>query len=105
MEKKDISRSPRLDTILMVERFIKEHDGEFKRKKLWQSLPKKMMYQTFLTVLNYLLTSGKIALDHEGTVGWVYYPEDVKKLLKRPELDYDPALTRRLLAKKGIKFP
>jgi len=30
----------------MVEEFIKENDGENKKKKLWENLPKKMMYQT-----------------------------------------------------------
>ncbi len=76
---KNILRYPRLDTILMVEEFIKEHDGEFKKRKLWESLPKKMMYQTFQVIIDYLLYSKKISIDSEGKIGWIYYPETAKK--------------------------
>ena len=34
MDTENIMRYPRLDTVLMVEEFIKEHDGEFKKRKL-----------------------------------------------------------------------
>ena len=81
-EMRKILRFPRLDTGLMVERFIKEHDGEFKKRALWESLPKKMMYQTFCVVIDYLFYSNKISIDAEGKVGWIYYPEnkgDVEK--------------------------
>ena len=81
-EMRKILRFPRLDTVLMVERFIKEHDGEFKKRALWESLPKKMMYQTFCVVIDYLFYSNKISIDAEGKVGWIYYPEnkgDVEK--------------------------
>ncbi len=36
IKEKGILRYPRLDTVLMAEEFIKEHDGEFKRKELWE---------------------------------------------------------------------
>ena len=50
---KNILHYPQLDTVLMVENFIREHSGEYKKKSLWQSLPKKMMYQTFCVILDY----------------------------------------------------
>lgn len=75
-------RYPRLDTVLMVERFIQKHDGEFRKKQLWGRLPKKMMYQTFCVVIDYLLYSGKISVDAEGKIGWIYYPEKVEQDLK-----------------------
>ncbi len=80
---------PRLDTVLMVEEFIKEHSGEFKKKKLWESLPKKMMYQTFCTIFDYLQESNKIAVDKERKVGWIWNPELVKKYLSSPELRFE----------------
>jgi hypothetical protein len=86
LRRETILRYPRLDTILMVEDFIKEHDGEFKKRKLWEALPKKMMYQTFCVVINYLLYSRKISIDSEGKIGWIYYPE----------------ITRQYYAKKGL---
>ena len=83
---KTVLRYPRLDTVLMVERFIKEHDGEFKKRMLWESLPKKMMYQTFCVVIDYLADSRKISVDSEGKFGWIYYPELTKKYMIREDL-------------------
>ncbi|MDI6917264.1 MAG: hypothetical protein QMC80_05655 [Thermoplasmatales archaeon] len=82
---KEILHYPRLDTVLMVEEFIKEHSGEFKKRSLWEHLPKKMMYQTFQVVYDYLLNSGKIAIDSEGKIAWIWNPELVKRFLK-PDL-------------------
>lgn len=85
-EMKKILRFPRLDTVLMVERFIKEHDGEFKKRALWESLPKKMMYQTFCVIIDYLSYSNKISIDAEGKIGWIYYPEEARNYLERVDL-------------------
>lgn len=73
---------PQLDTVLMVEEFIRENGGEYKKRALWENLPKKMMYQTFEVIYNYLLDSGKIARDSEGKICWIWNPELVKKYLK-----------------------
>ena len=77
---------PQLDTVLMVEEFIREHSGEYKRKSLWQSLPKKMMYQTFCVILNYLYESGKIVSDKEGVIVWIWNPDLVKKYASKKNL-------------------
>ena len=74
LKTKSILHYPQLDTVLMVEQFIKEHDGEYKKRKLWESLPKKMIYQTFCVIIDYLLYSRKISIDAEGKIGWIYYP-------------------------------
>ncbi len=81
-----VIRFPRLDTVLMVERFIKEHSGEFKNRRLLESLPKKMMYQTYCTTIDYLLESGKIAVDKERKIGWIYNPALFRKYIKRADL-------------------
>jgi hypothetical protein len=80
------ARFPRLDTVLLLEEFIKEHDGEYKKKQLWNNLPKKMMYQSFSLILDYLIVSSKVSVDSEGKIGWIHYPEDVEKLLKKTHL-------------------
>lgn len=77
---------PQLDTVLMVEEFIRKHGGEFKKRKLWESLPKKMMYQTYSLIIDYLAGSGKIATDKEGKIAWIWDPEGVKKYLSKPHL-------------------
>jgi len=71
---------PQLDTILMVEKFIEEHSAEYKKKALWESLPKKMKYQTFKVILDYLEYSHKIAFDKIGKIVWIGY-EFNKKLV------------------------
>lgn len=88
MLKRNILHYPQLDTILRVEDFIRENSGEFKKKALWESLPKKMIYQTFCVIFDYLLESGKIALDGEGHVAWIWDPEGVKRYLARPDLSW-----------------
>ncbi len=88
MGNKTIVRSPRLDTVLMVEGFIKENDGEYKKKQLWGELPKKMMYQTYSTIIDYLLISGKISVDSQGKIGWIFYPEQARKRLEKAHLTW-----------------
>lgn len=83
---KNAGRYPRLDTVLMVEDAIKEHDGEFRKKQLWEKLPKKIMYQTYSIIIDYMLISGKISVDTEGKIGWIFYPQNVEKLLKKTHL-------------------
>jgi hypothetical protein len=85
---RNILHYPQLDTILRVEEFIKEHSGEYKKKSLWESLPKKMIYQTFCVIFDYLLESGKIAQDPEGHVAWIWNPELVAKYLAKPHLSW-----------------
>jgi hypothetical protein len=80
-------RSPTLDTVLMVERTIEKHSGEFTRTAIWKMLPKKVMWQTFLVVLMYLESINKIAFDREGKVAFIW----------------NPALARRLSGRKEIK--
>lgn len=81
-----MKRYPRLDTVMMIETHIREHDGEFKRKELWESLPKKMMYQTFKIAMDYLIESNKISIDSIGKVGWIYYPKSKINLMNDEHL-------------------
>ena len=86
LKKRNILHYPQLDTVLMVEEFIRKHSGEYRRKQLWQSLPKKMMYQTFSVVLDYLFESGKIVADREGKIVWIWNPELVKKYMDKKHM-------------------
>jgi len=86
MNIKNILHYPRLDSVLMVEKSIYDTSGEFTKKQLWERLPKKMMYQTFSVIIDYLLYSNKIAADREGKICWTYNPQGVKKILAKPHL-------------------
>jgi len=86
MVERKILHYPQLDTVLMVEEFIKEHSGEFKKRQIWENLPKRTMYQTFCVVFDYLANSGKIAIDGNAKVAWIWNPQLVQRFLRRPEL-------------------
>ncbi len=88
MDVKKILHYPRLDSVLMVEKLIYDTSGTYTKKQLWDRLPKKMMYQTFSVILDYLLYSGKIAIDAEGKLGWIWNPKLVRKYLKRTDLEW-----------------
>ncbi|MBA7693332.1 hypothetical protein ES703_101912 [subsurface metagenome] len=79
-------RSPTLDTVLMIEKTIQKYSGEFNRTQLWKNLPKKVMWQTYLIVLDYLQNINKIASDRNGTIGYIWNPKLAKILAKRPEV-------------------
>lgn len=53
----------KLDTVMMVEKAILDAEDYPTRMELWQKLPRKVQYQTFKRVLEYLEVSGKIAFN------------------------------------------
>ena len=65
------THSPTLDTVMMVESAIKGSDLPPSKMELWRSLPRKMMYQTFVGVLDYLEASNKILFDGKRRIVWV----------------------------------
>jgi len=76
-------RSPTLDTVLMIEKTIEKYSGEFNRTQLWKALPKKVMWQTYIVVLDYLQSINKIAIDKNGIIGYIWSPNIAKRFLKR----------------------
>ncbi len=76
-------RSPTLDTVLMIEKTIEKYSGEFNRTQLWKALPKKVMWQTYMVVLDYLQSINKIAIDKNGIIGYIWSPDIAKRFLKR----------------------
>lgn len=82
MQQMSILHSPTLESVLMVEEAIQKYSQECGKYQLWKKLPKKMMYQTFQVILDYLESSGKIMIDKDGCIMWTYNPERIKKLIK-----------------------
>ena len=77
-----VIHEPQLDTILMVEKAIKQAKTYPTKKQLLQSLPKQIQYQTFNRILEYLESSNKIAVDKRQII-WIF-PDNpkLKKLLE-----------------------
>ncbi len=80
MEMKQVLHYPQLDTVLMVEDFIRNLDRNMTKKQIWVRLPKKIMYQTFCVILDYLEKSNKITYDIKGNVVWIFNSGINKKL-------------------------
>ena len=77
---KKIDRSPRLDTILMVEKSLFKYRSDKTTSQIWRLLPKKMMWSTFTTILQYLEYSGKIHVEKDRTVTWLWNPSKVREM-------------------------
>ena len=82
MTEATLLHSPTLESVFMVEETIQKHSRECGKYQLWKKLPKKMMYQTFQVILDYLEQSGKILIDKEGCIIWTFNPERIKRLIK-----------------------
>jgi len=65
------THSPTLNTILMVEEVLKNSPKAISVAELKRKLPKKVMHNTLLQILDYLQVSGKILLGTRGVV-WVF---------------------------------
>ena len=78
-----IARSPTLDTVMMIEKTIKKYSAEFNRTELWKKLPKKVMWQTYLVILDYLQGINKIAIADNGIIVYIWNPNLAEKFSKR----------------------
>ena len=81
--KNDILHYPRLDTVIMVEETIQKLDYYPTKTELWRALPKKVMYQTFSMIIDYLVSLNKIIIDKDGRIVWVWNPELIKKVMQK----------------------
>jgi len=82
-EENPLLRLPTLETVLMIEETIINHSGEFNRTELWRRLPKKVMWQTYLIVLDYLQSINRIAIDSKGIIGFIWNPKFAGKFVNR----------------------
>ena len=86
LKKKSFVRSPTLDTVMMIEEIIENYSGEFNRTELWKKRPKKVMWQTYIVVLDYLQSINKIAIGDNGVVAYIWCPEVALKFSKRKRI-------------------
>lgn len=83
IQKNPFVRSPTLDTVMMIEKKIEDNSGEYNRTEIWKNLPKKVMWQTYLVVLDYLENINKIAFDKGGKIAYIWNPILAKKLAQK----------------------
>lgn len=78
--------SPTLNTVIMIERTLKKSNEVISIAELKRRLPKQVMHQTLMQILDYLQLSGKIIIGTKGIL-WIF--------AERKELD--------ALIKKGLE--
>ena len=80
--KEKLLHSPTLNTIFMVEDVLKS--GELMTLAVLKNkLPKKVMHQTLIQILDYLQFSGKIIIGTKGIL-WVFTErKELSELVKR----------------------
>ena len=81
-EREKLAHSPTLNTILMVEEVLKK-GNLMTLAQLKMKLPKKVMHQTLIQILDYLQISGKIIIGTKGIL-WIYTErKELNELIKR----------------------
>ncbi|MBU0591091.1 hypothetical protein KKF81_04160 [Candidatus Micrarchaeota archaeon] len=73
VEHVQILHSPTLNTVLMVEKVLREAKEIIKIAELKRRLPKQVMHATLLQILDYLQESGKLLITTKGVL-WIYRP-------------------------------
>ena len=79
------ARYPNLQTVLMVEKFIKENSMLYTKRQIFENLPKKMIWGTFKVILDYLEETGRILIDKEGIICYVWSPDILEKIKEMRE--------------------
>ena len=83
LERDRILHSPKLSTVLMVEDILQEAGELITVAELKRRLPRKVMHQTLLHILDYLQLSGKIIIGTKGIL-WVFTErKELDKLIQR----------------------
>ena len=78
-----LEHSPTLNTILMVEHILKNAKQIMTLAEMKKRLPRKVMHQTLIQILNYLQISGKIVIGTKGIL-WVFSErKELNALVKR----------------------
>ncbi|MAE13382.1 hypothetical protein CMO92_02345 [Candidatus Woesearchaeota archaeon] len=83
LEREKLGHAPNLNTVLMVEELLKETGELISVAEIKRRLPRKVMHQTLLIILNYLQLSGKIIIGTKGVL-WIFSErEELNELIKK----------------------
>ncbi len=81
-EKMKIIHSPTLNTVLMVEDVLKKVGEPISTAELKKRLPKQVMHDTLIHILDYLQYSGKIIIGTKGIL-WIFTErKELNKLIQ-----------------------
>ena len=74
------ARYPNLQTVFMVEKFIKDNSMFYTRREIFNELPRKMLWGTFKIIMDYLEETLKIIIEKDGIVSYIWNPELLEKI-------------------------
>ena len=81
------ARYPNLQTVLMVEKFVKDNSMFYTKREIFNKLPKKMLWGTFKIIIDYLEGTLKIMIEKDdGVVSYIWNPELLEKIKNMPEI-------------------
>lgn len=80
------ARSPTLETVGMVEETISRDSGKYNQREIWGKLAKKVMWQTYKVIINYLQDINKIIIDKNDKIIYIWNPKLAEKYQKRRKL-------------------
>jgi len=81
--RKKLRHYPNLNTVLMVEDVLRDSNELLNLAELKRKLPRKVMHQTLIQILDYLQISGKIIIGTKGIL-WVFAErKELDRLIKR----------------------
>ena len=82
-KREKLAHSPTLNTVMMVEETLKNSGEPLTPAELKRRLPRKVMHQTLMQILDYLQLSGKIIIGTKGIL-WVFTErKELNELIKR----------------------
>ena len=80
------ARYPNLQTVLMVEKFIKDNSMFYTKREIFNKLPKKMLWGTFKIIIDYLEETLKITIEEDGIISYIWNPELLNRIKNMPEI-------------------
>jgi len=80
------ARYPNLQTVLMVEKFIKDNSMFYNQREIFERLPKKMMWGTFKIIINYLEEILKITIEEDGIISYIWNPKLLERIKNMSEI-------------------
>jgi len=80
------ARYPNLQTVFMVEKFIKDNSMFYTQREIFNQLPKKMLWGTFKIIIDYLEGTFKIITDEDGVVSYIWNPELLERIKNMPKI-------------------
>ena len=68
-------QSPTLEEVKMIERTIDKYSGEFNKTQIWKRLPRKVMWKTYLEILDYMEATHRTLTSNDGVITFIWNPK------------------------------